>query len=290
MSVQKEQAILPVAFQKPDGPSFELEVTTRDALRMGAAEQYLSKPTRPGFHIIYHITRGHGTHTVDFEQHPVAPGSTVFICKGQVHAFDGSNALDGVLVLVTDGFLQKHGARSVALADNRLFNYHLYSPLLAPEAAQAEGLGRLFAMMLDEYAAKAERKEEVLHHLLELLLLKADRAKAGASRQQLIGRAYVDFMRFKEMVETGFRDSRKAEDYAGRMGRSLKGLNALCRTATGQTAKEYIDARTILEIRRHMSVRDKSVKELAFALGFDEPTNLVKYVKRLTGRTPGELG
>ncbi|MEO8068561.1 MAG: helix-turn-helix transcriptional regulator [Flavobacteriales bacterium] len=281
--------IKPVSFRKQQGPAFELEVTTREALRKRGLEDELGKPSRPDFHIIFHITKGRGTHTIDFKRYPVEPGSTLFVCKGQVHIFDTRSKMEGVLVLLTDAFLQKHGAHSVALADGRLFNYHLYSPLVDAKSARAEQLRDLFQGMLGEYKGPEGRKEEVLHHLLQLVLLKADRAKGFSLNDRITGRVYNDFLRFKNLVETNYTRTRRAEDYAERMGRSLKRLNELCRAATGQTVKAYVDARTVLEIRRHMSVRDKSVKEIAFALGFDEPTNLVKYVKRLTGRTPGEL-
>lgn len=279
--------VVPVTFQSEGDASAGLEVTTWRALRDKGIDEHLAHPSRPGFHVILHVTAGNATHQVDFAPHPLHKGDSIFICKGQVHQFDLRSRFDAMLILFTEEFLLRHSPRSTALADSRLFNYHLYPPVVERSIARREGLNELFTFLLEEY--KKSRSTEVLHHWLELLLLKAERGKPGIPVARITGRDYSEFMRFKNFVEADFRKTRRAEDYADRMACSLKTLNALCNRATGRSVKAFVDERTILEIRRHLSVRDKSVKELAFALGFEDASNLVKYVKRLTGKTPGEL-
>lgn len=278
-----------VTFRSGDGSDTGLEVTTWRSLRAKKIDDHFALPSRPDFHVIMHLTEGRATHLVDFAPHALRCGDSIFICKGQVHQFDLRSRFDAVLILFTEEFLLRHSPRSTALADSRLFNYHLYPPVVERSIARHEGLTELFTSLLGEYQNKDARSTEVLHHWLELLLLKAERGKPGIPIARITGRDYSEFMRFKNFVEADFRKTRRAEDYADRMGRSLKTLNALCKRATGRSVKAFVDERTVLEIRRHLSVRDKSVKELAFALGFEDASNLVKYVKRLTGKTPGEL-
>lgn len=278
-----------VTFRSGDGSTSGLEVITWRALRGKGVDDHLALPSRPDFHVIMHLTEGRVTHRLDFHPHRMRQGDTVFMCKGQVHQFDLRSGFDAILILFTEEFLLQHSARSTALADSRLFNYHLYPPVVERSIARREGLTELFMSLLGEYQNKDARSAEVLHHWLELLLLKAERGKPGIPVARITGRDYSEFMRFKNFVEADFRKTRRAEDYADRMGCSLKTLNALCKRATGRSVKNFVDERTVLEIRRHLSVRDKSVKELAFALGFEDASNLVKYVKRLTGKTPGEL-
>ena len=278
-----------VTFRSGDGSDTGLEVTTWRSLRAKKIDDHLALPSRPDFHVIMHVTEGSATHLVDFAPHALRIGDSIFICKGQVHQFDLRSRFDAVLILFTEEFLLRHSARSTALADSRLFNYHLYPPVVERSIARREGLTELFTSLLGEYRNKDTGSTEVLHHWLELLLLKAERGKPGIPVARIAGRDYSEFMRFKNFVEADYIKTRRAEDYADRMGCSLKTLNALCKRATGLSVKAFVDERTVLEIRRHLSVRDKSVKELAFALGFEDASNLVKYVKRLTGKTPGEL-
>lgn len=278
-----------VTFRSGDGSDTGLEVTTWSALRAKGIGDRLALPSRPDFHVIMHLVDGRSKHHVDFQPYAMRAGDTAFMCKGQVHQFDMRSRFDAILIFFTEAFLLRHSARSIALADSRLFNYHLYPPVVECTIAQREGLSGLFTSLLEEYRNTKARSPEVLHHWLELLLLKAERGKPGIPTARITGRDYAEFMRFKNFVEADFKKTRRAEDYADRMACSLKTLNALCKRATGRSVKTFVDERTVLEIRRHLSVKDQSVKELAFALGFEDASNLVKYVKRLTGKTPGEL-
>ena len=70
---------------------------------------------------------------------------------------------------------------------------------------------------------------------------------------------------------------------------SYKHLNEICKSVTGSTAKEVIDNLLILESKRHLAVSDISIKELSYEVGFDEPTNFVKYFKRHTQQSPAQF-
>ena len=52
------------------------------------------------------------------------------------------------------------------------------------------------------------------------------------------------------------------------------------------TAKQFIDAFVILEAKRLLINSEIKSTELAYSLGFEEPTNFVKYFKKHTGFTP----
>ena len=72
----------------------------------------------------------------------------------------------------------------------------------------------------------------------------------------------------------------------GMMQLTYTHLNRIVKAVTGNTAKAFIDSFVILEAKRHLAVSDISVKELTYVMGFDEPTNFVKYFKKHTGLSP----
>ncbi|MNL40944.1 DNA-binding transcriptional regulator AraC [compost metagenome] len=47
-----------------------------------------------------------------------------------------------------------------------------------------------------------------------------------------------------------------------------------------------IDQRVMLEAKRLLVHTHESIKEIGFALGFEEPTNFVKYFRKHSGLTP----
>ena len=63
-------------------------------------------------------------------------------------------------------------------------------------------------------------------------------------------------------------------------------LNSIVKRVTGQTAKERIDQQTLAVAKRLLVQPAHTVKEIAWALGFAEPTHFSRFFKRLTQVTP----
>lgn len=53
--------------------------------------------------------------------------------------------------------------------------------------------------------------------------------------------------------------------------------------------KAYLDHRRLLEIKRYLVYSERSVEEIAYALGFDEPTNLNKFFRKHSGMSSLEF-
>jgi len=127
-----------------------------------------------------------------------------------------------------------------------------------------------------------------LQLLLAAVLLQIDRLpRTGQASDTLAGgEAYA---RFRAELEIGFASSRRAEDYARRLGYTMRTLTRACRAATGQNAKHVIDGRIALEAQRLLAHTDQPVATIARRLGFSQATNFVKFFVRHTGATPGDV-
>lgn len=73
------------------------------------------------------------------------------------------------------------------------------------------------------------------------------------------------------------------------MNISYTHLNKIVKAVTGNTAKSFVDKFIILEIKRQLAVSDVSIKELTYDMGFDEPTNFVKFFKKHTQLSPAQF-
>jgi AraC family transcriptional activator of pobA len=60
----------------------------------------------------------------------------------------------------------------------------------------------------------------------------------------------------------------------------------LTRQVLNKTAKEFIEEQVILEAKRLLAQGSRPIKEIAYELGFSEPTNMVKFFKKHTHTTP----
>lgn len=281
-----------VGFFKKSNVEIEFEIFRLSSLfsRLEKLTPPIDKPHSVGFYQIIYITEGRGLHYIDFQPYRFSTNSIFFVSKGQVHAFDISSKKEGFVILFTDEFLSKNMIHSDMLSMYRLYNYHLHDPVIRPEDTGGDMFNTIIDEMYREYLLEDNfAKEETLRLLLKLLLLRAERIKRTQIQSEKNSEWFKKFSNFKVQLENRFTETRNAKDYADIIGISYKHLNEVCRSVTGSTAKTFIDHFIILEAKRLLAVTDNSSKELTYTLGFDEPTNFLKYFKKHTGESPSQF-
>lgn len=88
------------------------------------------------------------------------------------------------------------------------------------------------------------------------------------------------------ILERDHATTRSVAHYARAADVSPRRLGELLVDRVGKPTKQLIDERVVLGCKRRLVHANASVKELADELGFDEPTNLVKFFRRHTQTTP----
>ncbi|WP_053089081.1 helix-turn-helix domain-containing protein [Neisseria bacilliformis] len=76
---------------------------------------------------------------------------------------------------------------------------------------------------------------------------------------------------------------------ASALGCTEKSLTAACKQMSGATPKQLIAQRLTLEAKRLLAHSKQSVHQIAFSLGFNEPTNFIKFLKKYTALTPRQF-
>jgi AraC-like DNA-binding protein len=97
------------------------------------------------------------------------------------------------------------------------------------------------------------------------------------------------FVRFRREIERSFVHTRRVEEYAARLGCSVRTLTRASLAATGRSAKQLIDDRVALEAKRLLAHTDQPVADIGRVLGFPEPTNFGRFFAREVGFSPGHF-
>jgi AraC family transcriptional activator of pobA len=63
-------------------------------------------------------------------------------------------------------------------------------------------------------------------------------------------------------------------------------LNLACRRATGRSAHHIIQAAIVGQAMRMLLYSNRSVKEIAYQLGYSHPSHFVRFIKQRRGMTP----
>ncbi|HEY8356307.1 MAG TPA: AraC family transcriptional regulator [Ramlibacter sp.] len=273
-----------VSFHNPRLAKLGIDVLELQQVRRWVRDA-AGTPERLDFYLMLLVHAGAGTHRVEFVDHALARGDVLLVHPGQVQQWDLQDTLEGDLVLVS----------AEALA-----------PVTAPARADMEMLA------LDDWPAKVSLDEETLaaalmdvgrlradvarfegspldaaliwHELVALLLRVArERPQPRVAVARSDSEIYSLLMR---ELEKSLDQRPSVRDLAQRTGYSESTLARACRATTGRTAKDAVDQRMALEAKRLLVHSDASVATIASKLGFSEPTNFVKFFRRLTGTSP----
>ncbi|MES2478859.1 MAG: helix-turn-helix domain-containing protein [Bacteroidota bacterium] len=250
----------------------------------------LTTTHRTGFYHIIWFQQGSPTHLVDFNPIKIKPNTLLFLNKDTVQRFDGKSKFGGKAILFTDSFFCKTETDTKFLRNSILFN-DLFSVSQIQVNKQAKLFADLLQQMTDELQKNKDNSQAyILQNLLHNFLLQAERERRKQNFTEVKKGAELDYvMLFKDLLETEYKSQKQVNYYAKEIIITEKRLNQSTTKVLGKTPKEIIDQRIMLEAKRILAYTTESVKEISYDLGFEEPTNFIKYFKKHTNLTPTEF-
>jgi AraC-like DNA-binding protein len=132
----------------------------------------------------------------------------------------------------------------------------------------------------DTYASSLIRAQ-----MQSLILLAARRAEAVGSREDpgSIG------ARFTRLLDESFRREHSPAFYADHLGVTVGHLNVVLRESLGETTTNLIRDRLMLEARRILVHTAHSIGEVAWHLGFEDPSYFTRAFRRCVGMSPAKF-
>ena len=283
---------MPTNIQKYDfkeGLPQEFEVIDLEHLFAEFSEE-LTHSHRANFYQLIWFKDGFSTHTVDFNPIQTRPNTLLFVNKNSVQRFDSKAKVTGKLLLFTDDFFCKTDSDTRFLRGSILFN-DLLSISVIRIKDDSTTFSSIFHQIEEEFGkAKDFYQSDILRNLLENLLLLSEREHRKQDFTELKKDANLEYvLLYKDLVDKHYITQKQVSFYCQKMHLTSKRLNQATSKVFGKTPKELIDERILLEAKRILSHTTDSVKEVGFSLGFDEPTNFIKYFRKHTHKTPIEF-
>jgi len=250
----------------------------------------LTVPHRTDFYQIIWFKTGSPKHMVDFNTIDIAPNSILFVDKNSVQCFDSTTTIDGEIILFTDNFFCQTEADTLFLRSNMLFN-DLYSISTIKLNENTSVFSSIFQFINTENNNLSDNYQaDILRNQLKTLLLVSDRERQNQSSHIVNKGPDLDWViKFRTLLDQQFHKYKSVTKYTEQLHVTQKRLNAATLKIMGIRPKQMIDARVILESKRLLLHTVNSVKEIGYTLGFEEPTNFVKFFKKHQGITPIEF-
>lgn len=255
-------------------------------LKADINQSYL-KNHKTNFYILMFITNDVGRHAIDYNDFYYEKGTVLAIRKDQIHHFYSNPFVKGYLLLFREEFLNSYLNESEVVYTIQMFNELLTSPktqLIGPDYNVVVKL--LNSIEIETLKISDEYSQKIIRSLLHILITLIHRIKSQGYNKVQLSKYLKEFIKFQSLLEKNYRETKKVAAYAQMLGFSSKKLNSIVKYVANKPVKNFIDEVIIIKIKRYLLHTNLSVKEIAFEVGFYDPTNLYKYFKKHTKFTP----
>lgn len=152
-------------------------------------------------------------------------------------------------------------------------------------------IAMLFEVFKDEFESDDHIKSGMLRMLLVRLIIIITRlAKAQYLETEKFEDNKFDIIRrFNLLVENHYRREHEVQFYAAELNKSPKTLANYFALYGHKTPLQIIQERVTLEAKRLLYYTDKTSKEIAYDLGFDDPAHFSRFFKNQTAASPSEF-
>ena len=250
----------------------------------------LTSPHRTEFYHVIWFQKGAPTHWVDFNPVKIIPNTLLFLNKDTVQRFDPKIQSTGKAIVFTDNFFCKTELDTKFLRNTILFN-DLYEVSQFQLQHQLKVFTELFQLMTNEVQYANDRfQSDILKNHLHNFLLYSERERRKQNFIEIKKSPDLEYvLLFRDLLERHYRSQKHVAHYARQISITQKRLNQATTKVLGKSPKKIIDDRVLLEAKRILVHTSESIKEIGFDLGFEEPTNFIKYFKKHIHSTPVEF-
>ena len=236
------------------------------------------------FELIW-ITGGDGSHSINFKSYPFVADRIYIIHPGQIHVIPDFER-QGWVFIISGQLVYQYLALYPEQEAQGLFNVFGRKPFVDLPPSVAVELEQI-RMLLTASLRDENPDSRVIFHLMCFLLLKLNVLHGDLQGQMLLkSNEHSLILRLMELLQKHIRQEHGADFYRSKLGVSPKLLNNICRRAAGKTLKHIIESKLLSEACTLLLSSDVSIKEIAFKLGFSDPSHFGKFFKRAAGITP----
>lgn len=249
--------------------------------------QHCFKPHRHSFFQLIWF-KSAGNHYVDYEEFQHPANAVFFLSPSQVHAFCPESANRGYLFHFNALFLNQHEKDSLNQIKYRLFN-EMGEPFVALPDESISDVQYVTDQLIAEIKAEDYNFKQQAYNYIQVLLLRIERLKQKENVNFQPDPHFDLATHFKEIVEENKHCFRSVAFFSQALGVSEKTLSTITKKYFKDTPANFIHGKRVLEAKRLLSNSKLTIKEVAYQLGFDQPTYFTKYFKKYTSVTPKQF-
>lgn len=237
---------------------------------------------RHNFYFVVALNKGKGKHEIDFAPYKVEDYCFFIMRPGQVHQLTLEAGSTGYLLEFNSEFyrLNERGTSEVLRQATHTNHCRM-------DAKAFKKLHAVLSYIAEEYQEQREGYQQIIKSNLDIFFIEFLRQRKEHERP-LAGNGHEQekLQQFVEQLEKNSRTQKKVSEYADAMSMSVYQLNNITKTTLGKTASDVINDHIILEAKRYLLATSEQVNQIAYHLGFEDPSYFIRFFKKHTELTP----
>jgi AraC-like DNA-binding protein len=245
----------------------------------------VNKPEQIDAYSIYWIKEGKGTYNIDFKSYTFNENVLFFLSPGQVFSVDSEKIKEAYkLTFVRDFYCIQTHDKAVA-CNGVLFNNVYETPFVKPCENDTKKLNFILESLVDEFKSDDTAQYDMLQTYLKQFIIHSVRIKKENHpiKDAIETKLFKDF---SVLVEQNYKTLHSVTDYANRLGVSPKSLTKNFQKVGAQTPSDFIKSRIVLEAKRQLIYTDEPVKQIAYALGFNDSAYFTRFFTKAASKSP----
>ncbi len=256
-----------------------------DLIRLESLERYIRETPRHKltYYDITLIGEGAGRFAIDDHEFEIERNRIFFTAPNQIREWKVDHMPSGMVLIFEEEFLCNFFSDALFVQNLSFFGKGTNTPQISITAEQGDYLRNIMVQIEHEIY---ENKET---HLLRALLYQALAWLNNIYQSQCPPKDETHFSKsnqFRQLVDQHFRQEHSVAFYASQLCITPGHLNDLVKKESGATAKQFIIIRLTTEAKRLLLYSELPVSEIAWKLGYTDPSYFVRLFRNETGRSP----
>lgn len=251
---------------------------------------YFDHIQRNNYFTLILITSGEGVATVDLCDYSFKENTLFAFYPYQPFMLQSVKPIMGISIQFHHDFFCIYRHHKEIAANGILFNNVYQQPFISLNEFSKSSILNLINGIANELKNDAFRKDEVLISYLKILLVTATRIKLEQQTIQNsetvnIKQQFI-IQNLKNAIEDNFRTKHSASDYADLLNQTPASLARITKNHFNKTLSDLITERIIIEAKRELYLTDKTIKEIAYELGYEDEYYFSRLFKNKTDVSP----
>jgi len=250
---------------------------------------YFDHLQRNNYYSLIWVKEGIGKLKTNFSEYNFEKNSLFSFAPYQPFMLS-STSVKGVAIYFHSDFFCIHKHQTEVTCNGVLFNNIYQKPFFMVDENLEDTLDKVIGQIKTEIQRPGLAQYELLISFMKIFLISASRAKAQQQPESIplsaTRKEPFILQNLKEAIEKDFRSKHTPQDYAILLNISSNALARIAKTHFNKTLTNLITERIIIEAKRELYLTNKSVKEVAYELGYDDEYYFSRFFKKNVNISP----